>query len=553
MMLSGPPFGEFAFGEQTYTPLESAAFAAFLEKATGKRCWLLELDAFSLAAVGGLSDAFANQAYGEMAYGEDSAGAAASVSTFSFSTHGYTSQPGDVPANTWYDGRLQGGITVQRRIAGRDGIGGLVQVFAQVSLGNADGALDRLPFTHALSGRRARLLVGPPAGALSEFGLVFSGVTRSLQIGVGAVQAQLSDGIAKLDRAVNEAVYAGTGGLEGGMDLKGKRKPKCWGSVPNIAPPLVDSAALIYQVHAGTIQDVTAVYDRGVALAKVAGAPAPGEYQVDAAAGTFKLGATPSGTITADVQGDASGAGYVSSASDILLRILSQEAGLNSSEIEPSSFARLKQEAPAAVGEWVGTEPTSCAEVVDRLLAGVGAFGGFSRYGFSVGLVSVPAGSARATFSAEDIVEIERLALPASIEPIAWRTVVGYQRNYTVQTDLADSVSPARRTFAAEPRRVVVIEDPAVQARHLLAKEYDARESAFELAADADTEARRLFDLWGQPRALFRVKTRPKALLRDLGDVIELRHPRHGLVNGAAARVLGHDINGSEVELTVLV
>jgi len=553
MMFSGQTFSQFAFSEQSYTPIESAAFGAFLAKITAERCWLLELDAFSLAPAGGLSGAFAADAFGELAYGEDSGGASTSVSTLRFSTHGYTSQASDSPASTYYDGRLSRLIDVRREIAGRDGIGGLARMFAEVVLVNADGELDELPRDYAFSGRRARLLVGPPDGPLSEFGLVFVGVTQSFTVGLGAARVRLSDGRAKLDRAVNEATYAGTGGLEGGADLKGKRKPKGWGEVRNVAPPLVDSANLIYQVHAGQIQDVLAVYDRGVALVEVAGAPAAGEYQVDLVNGTFKLGATPAGTVTCEAQCDASGAGYISKTGDIVLRILSQEAGLNSSEVEPSSFVQLNADAPAPVGIWVGTEPRSCAEAVDELLAGIGAFGGFSRYGFSVGLVAAASGKPKGTFSGEDIIELERLPLPPPVEPIVWRVLVGYQRNYTVQNDLAAAVTPARRTFAAEPWRISKLEDAAIQARHLLAREFGPTESLYAAQADSDSEAQRLFELWSRPRGLFRMKTRPKALLRDLGQTIDVKHPRHGLQNGAHARVLGHAIRGSEVELTVLV
>jgi hypothetical protein len=552
MMFSGQPFSQFAFSEQDYAPIESDAFEAFLAEVTAKRCWLLELDAFSLAPAGGVAGAYGSDAYGELAFGEDSGEAAASVSTLRYSTHGYTSHAADAPASTWYDSRLTGDIIVRRLIAGRDGIGGLAKVFAEVTLINADGGLDGLTDKFALSGRRARLLLGRLGDPLSEFGLVFAGVVQSFTIGERLVHVRLSDGKAKLDRAVNEATYAGTGGLEGGEDLAGKRKPIGWGAVFNISPPLVDSAGLVYQVHAGAIQDVTAVYDRGVALVKVVGAPGAGEYQVDAVAGTFKLGATPAGTVTCDAELDASGAGYVSKASEIVLRVLAI-AGLDSSEIEPSSFVQLGSDSLAPVGIWIGTEPRSCAEVCDELLAGIGAFGGFSRYGFNVGLVGLAAGKAKGSFSSEDIVELERLPLPAPVEPIIWRALVGYQRNYTVQTDLAAAVPAARRTYAAEPHRIAQIDDVAVQGRHLLARELGPTESHYAAEADADAEARRLFDLWGKPRGLFRVKTRPKALLRDLGQVIDLQHPRHGLAHGAPARVLGHEIKGSDVELTVLV
>ena len=121
--------------------------------------------------------------------------------------------------------------------------------------------------------------------------------------------------------------YLGTGGTEGGDDLKGKPKPLCFGQVFNVPAVPVDTANLIYQVHDGIINSVTAAYDRGVALNKVGGVPAAGEYSDDLANGTFTLGGSPTGTVTADVQGSADPS-YVSVTSDIVKRVVKSYGGL---------------------------------------------------------------------------------------------------------------------------------------------------------------------------------------------------------------------------------
>lgn len=554
-MFSGQSFGQFSFGEQDYTPPDASAFEAFLAEVVSERCWLLEIDALSLASVSTLSASFSDAAFGEVAFDDAEAGVTGGVSTLCFSTHGYTTHAADSPASTWYDGRLTDQILIDRRITGRDGLGGIATVYAETTLINADGALDSLLDNYALDGRRARILLGRASDALSEFGVAFSGVVeRTPIVGLTEMRFRLSDGSAKLLRAVNETTYAGTGGVEGGADLAGKPKPKGWGHVFGISPPLVDATNLIYQVHDGAISDVPQVYDRGVLLTKVAGAPAAGQYQVTAASGTFKLGATPSGAVTCNALCDASLSGYINRASDIALRILVQQAGLTSSEIEPSSFVQLNTDTPAEVGVWVGTDSRSVADVVGELLAGVGAFGGFARHGgFSVGMVAAPAGTPRATFTELDIVDIARESLPPAVEPIVWRASVGYQRNYTVQQDLAAAVPAAQRAFAAEARRVVTAEDAAIPSRRLLAREYANDAALYALEADAVAEAQRLFALWSATRSVFRVKTRPRALVRDLGQVIQLEHRRHGLSGGRPARVIGHTVRASEIELLALV
>jgi hypothetical protein len=550
-MYSGQSFSQLAFSQQTFAPLESPAFEAFLNEIESKRCWLLEMNAFPLSSISALGSDFGDAGFGELAFGDAAAGVVGIEQTLRYSTHGYISQAADSPARTWYDGRLTDAISVDRRIVGGDSLGGLARVFGQVKLVNADGALDLLTRNYAINGRRVQILIGRPTDARSAFGVVFSGVVDKAVIALQEATFNLSDGGAKLDVPVNTNTYAGTGGNEGGADLKGKTKPKCFGQVFNISPPLIDSANLIYQVHDGAISDVPAVYDRGISLAKVGGAPGAGQYQVTAAAGTFKLGATPAGTVTCDALGDASGAGYIDKTGDILLRILS--ALLTSAELEPSSLYQLNGDQPASVGIWTGIDVRTVSAVIDELLAGVGAFGGFARTGtFSVGRIATATGAPKATFTDEDIVDLQREPLPPVVDPIIWRARVGYQKNYTVQQDLAAAVSAARRTFAAAPIRVSKAEDASIRSRHLLAQEYGPTDSLFANQADADTEAVRLFGLWGTLRAPFRVTTRPRGMIRDIGQVVQLKHRRQGLAAGVSGRVIGHSINGDEVTMLVI-
>lgn len=518
-----------------------------------ERCWLLELDAFPLAPINSLSAAYGESGYGEMAYGEDDEGAAGGLTTLYVSSHGYTSQPGDAPSSTHYDSRLVGNVHVRRDIAGRDWVGGLTECRAHCDLNNADGALDRLPEIYAFDGRSAKLLIGRMQASRADFGLVFSGVTAKLEIGAQLVRLHFSDALARLQVPLSVIAYAGTGGNEGGADLKGKPKPKAYGNALNVPAPLVDSTNLVYQVHGGAISDVPAAYDRGIALAKVGGAPAAGQYQVTAASGTFKLGATPAGTVTADVLGDASGAGYINKTGDIVNRILLNEASLQAAEIDATAIAQLNADAPAEVGDWTGPAPRTVAEAIEQLLAGVGAFGGFSRLGkFSVGVIAAPAGAPVASYSQAEILDLERIPLPQGIDPIVWRARVAWQRNYTLQTDLAAAVTAARRTFAAQAERLSVNEDAALRSRRTLAREYGPTGNRYAQQADADAEAARLRALWGAERGLYKVTLPAIALVRDLGEVVEITHPRYGFASGKQARILGHEIDGPYVTLTVL-
>lgn len=555
MIFGGSAFSETAFGEQDHVVVDTPAVVSFLADPSAERCLLLEIDSLSLATSGAASGAFSAAAFGEMGFGDDSAGVTGGINTLTWSSHGFISQDTDTPASSWYDGRVKDNIVLERAIIGRGGVGGLSRVTAQISLSNPDGALDTLAADYAIDGRACRILMGREDEARAVFGTLFAGVVQSVSTSAldgksaSVLTLSLSDGLARLAVPVQSTRYAGSGGTEGGADLKGKPKPRAFGKVFNVTPPLVDSTNLIYQVNSAQINDVTAVRDRGVALTKVAGAPAAGEYQVTVGSGTFKLGATPAGTITCDVEGDASAEGYITTTSEIVRRLLGEV--LTSSDIDAASFANLKASAPAPVGVWIGAEERGLDSVVDELLAGVGAFGGFSRAGyFTVGLVAAADGPATASFSEQEIKGIERRPL-ANIDPLVWSVRVGYQKNYTVQSDIAAGALAAARTFAAQPYRVSSRLDAAIKSRRLLAREY-AVDALYRDVADADTEAQRLFDLWSVSRAPFKVRLPPAALICDIGSVVDVQHSRHGLAAGKSTRVIGYSLRGWDVELTVI-
>lgn len=552
MSFSVDGFSEESFSVSEHVEIDNSAFRSFLERITATREWLLEIDALPLGAADSLSGAFGESAFGETGFGDDESGNLAGVRTLRWSTSGYTSQSADTPASMHFDGRIAG-FRVDRDIAGRDGIGGIARVFAEISLVNADGVLDTLNEDYALDGRAVRILVGDRGAAYSTFGTVFSGVLQSAVVTERELQLRFSDGMARLELPVQNNRYLGTGGLEGGADLKGKPKPLCWGRAYNVTPVLVDAFNLIYQVHDGAITDVPAFRDRGVALTKVGSAPAPGEYTVDTAAGTVQLGAMPDGEATCDVEGDAPTAGYSERLAVIAQRILAGK--LYTSEIDTTAFANLNALITAPVGFFVGAEERTAADVLDALLGGAGCFAGFSRQGvFTVGRLSEPTADAPVLeLDESDIVSVEREPLPEALEPVAWSVSVGWRLNHTVQSDIAALAADADRAFAVEQWRVARAESPTVQSQRLLAREYGPVATPFVEAVDAEDEADRLFALWGTPRARFRVVAHARGMLADVGRTVLLTYPRHGLRFGRAGRVVGQTVQMGMTELRVIV
>jgi hypothetical protein len=529
-----------------------------------ERCWILEVDALPLEELSPESAAFGDGGFGEYAFGEDPLGETGGEELQLFSSNGFISAAADTPPHRHYDGRIKDDVHVIRRILDQDeGFGGLVRVFAEVALTNADGGLDLLQSEYALDGRGCRLLIGHPSAAKSTFDTVFTGYVVTAPVNSKELRVSMSDAGARLELPVNRNAYAGTGTLEGGNDLKGKPKPKCWGSVQNVPAPLVNGTLLIFQAHDGSLSGVPAVYDRGIALTPGADyatqddliniAPSAGQYRVYKAGGYFRLGSTPSGLVTADVLGDNSGSGYINKTADIVSRVLVDQAAFDSAtEFNTATFTQLNVDAPAEVGVWTGVEVLSIGAVLNRLLVGVGAYGGFNRSGlFTVAVIKAPDGTSVKSFTREHIYNLEREPLPGAVEPVVWRARVAWQHNYAVQNDLASGATAARRAFASQQVRLAERSDVTVRSKRTLAREYGPTGNLYAQQADADTEAVRLMALWSVPRGMYRLELPPEALSVDLADAIDVTHPRFGFTDGVQARVLWHEVRRAKVILKV--
>lgn len=151
---------------------------------------------------------------------------------------------------------------------------------------------------------------------------------------------------------VLSSTYAGTGGLEGGSDIKGKAKPWAFGAPRNVEPVLIDSVNSVFQVSAyGPILLVETLYERGSAFgtsfgdyanltALVAANIPAGRWATCLASGLIRLGAPPYGVITADIRGDNQGGTWRRLPGAIIQRICSA-AGISSTVINSTSLSAL--------------------------------------------------------------------------------------------------------------------------------------------------------------------------------------------------------------------
>lgn len=423
-------------------------------------------------------------------------------------------------------------------------------------ISNADANYDFLPASYAIDGRAITVKIGDRNVSYDQWFPLARVTAKTWRIKTDTIEVPLVDYSYKLEVPLQSDTYGGTGGADGGADLTGKRKPLTFGYCQNVSAVTVVPSLLIYQVHDGSVQAIDAVYDRGAALtfgsdvanyaALAALSVAANFYSTCKAQGLFKLGVAAAGTVTADVHGE-NGSGYIETTADIVQWAVLHRTVLVSGDLSASSFTALNGSQPAPIGYFVGPDDSiTVAAFVANIMSGIGGWGGHRLDGtFEVRRFEAPTGTPVDSFTRADMVgaDIQREPLPDAYDPPRQRWRVPYALNWTVQTDLAGTVSAARKAFVAEPYRLVQTTSATILADHPFSQDRDPVIAYFQNQSDAAAEAARLPALFKTTRAIYRFPAPRRGLRRDLGDVIQVTHPRFDLSQGRLATIVETRVN----------
>lgn len=226
--------------------------------------------------------------------------------------------------------------------------------------------------------------------------LVAKGKVSRFEKDGGAIKLALDPAGEAGDTNVLALEYAGTGGAEGGPDLKGKLKPWIFGHAMNVEPVLINEDDSVYQFSAyGPIEAVDNLYERGASFgaavgdyanyaALVAASIPAGRWATCLAEGMIRLGAPQYGVITGDVRGDYSGSVQKRLPGAILQRIATYR-GISSDAIDSDSLDALDTFAatlPAGGNiNLVLTEQATFLDLARRLAAPFNAQAGFTLLG----------------------------------------------------------------------------------------------------------------------------------------------------------------------------
>lgn len=560
--------------------------------------WLLELEPLQRAT--GSYDILAASLSGLDPLGCTGLGQVATVSrriALPAPTRRYVSVAGglvtaaaDTPADTFIPPWLEAGeIRIKRELpaTGERLRGFVAATAAQLVLAGGDGALDALLTDEVMRDRPVRLKRAPttrlPHGveqppALGGFALAFAGrCTNASMDQAGRVTVLVADDLSRLDRPLQQYLYPGTGGIQGGKDLEGKPRPLNYGLCPGALPTLVDALRGIYQIHDGQYLSLV-VRDRGLALTQVGDVDSyealealTTEGEVDQPAiragqvmlcrrrGYFRLGGAPAGKVTCDVEGDGlfdrpvgyqggvlwgGSVGYAIPGADtysrhaggILFRILWTRAGFDPAEIDLTRIKQFDAASPWEMGLSVpsGERPT-VREACTRLADSVGAVILRNREGQIVPRLLERPG----TSSTVQILPLNRAAAPIERLALPWgapwpEVRVTYARQWapltadelSVELDgtgLAEVLTREHAmVFAADPDLAALLPDRApLELDSLLVRQ-----------ADAQALAQRLLAFYGAIWNAWRLGCRGIAFRADPLSTVVVTDPRHGLAAG---------------------
>ena len=452
--------------------------------------------------------------------------------TLYYSSQKYTTEPWETPANQHYDPIMSD----ERLTLFSRSLFSVEASFGQVVLDNMGGDLDYL-FDYAFNGRAITVKLGGKAFNYADFGTVLSGVIDQAIFEYDVVRFVVRGNLYKLQVPLNTTTYAGTNsgstGNEGlADDIKGAPKSLCYGECKNVPITPVNTSAYRYQFHsAGTSSAVDSVYDKG-ALQTITT-----DYTNDLTNGIIDLVTTPDGQVTADVKGDATGSGYISTCADIVSRIITTRTVYTTSDLDTSSFTALNTANSAALGVFFPPQEITVLEAITSLMESVGAHIFERRDGLlKVLRFNGVVGSSVASFGVGDITENTFKTVSSDYEVPIYQAKTGYGKNWTVQNknELAAGVTDARVAYLEQEYRYSAPSgalDATIKDIWLNATIF-TKDTLIVNSADADTESIREFNLRSVPHREFELEVKTSAFTIDIGDIITITHPRFGFSAG---------------------
>lgn len=432
----------------------------------------------------------------------------------------YTTLPTDATPNVRYDALIKGGVGYRESLSLDRGSTGS---YASIELHNEDGLLDQW-LGDVWKNRVIRVYFGDVSWERADYRLVAAGVVDRCEQSRETLTITLVDPLERLDNAVTDELLGGSG------QEAERLQPVTLGECHNITPRLLDAATHTYRWHGGAVERLIEVRDRGVPVA----------YTSDG--GEFSLLAEPAGTVTASVQGDATG-GYKNTVAQLIERLATgygpAASRFTAADLDAANLSAFDAANPQPVGLYLQDHATVLSSIVE-LAAAVGAQAIMSRTGkLRLLRVELPAPGTPTEIHPHDYEA-------RSLEVVGHSTVVagvrlGYCPNWTPRQQIAEGVPSEHRDLYAQQWLTVSATAPDVADEYRISTEVEQVNTLLLRKEDAQAEASRRLALWSVPRKVIRVRGFAQLLELELGQAATLYGDRFGLDAGVTGQVIGLD------------
>ncbi len=422
--------------------------------------------------------------------------------------------------NVEYKPFITGGLDFTESIA----VDGEFSVnYGDIELNNFDGTIDSW-IDDIWENRSVNVFVGDVTWERSAFVQVFSGIVASLDVrSRTTLNLKIADKLQRLNSTVSEVKVGGTGTNSDTLI------PFTIGECHNITPVLTDEANHEYAYHVTTAEGVVEVRDNGIPVSFT-----------NVGNGRIRLNQSPYGTITMSVQGDGSGATYVNTAPDMIVRLATvygdANKRLSSTDFDMTNIAAMAAAYPHPCGVFL-SDKGNVLSVCNDLAKSIGCRLTVTRAGLiKLVRLELPRTTAGTSVSAADMV-YHSLKIE-SIPSVKAAVKLGYAKNYTVQTTLAAGIPEAHLDLYAQEWLSVTRTDSGTTADYKLINDPDQRDTYLLTESAAIIEAENELTLFSTRRKILSYEAFAPLMLEQLGDSQTITHERFGLSAGVAGQIV---------------
>lgn len=502
-----------------------------------------------------------------------------SSDTLRASDTGYRTRAADAGGVQVYPSVMDQAFEIDRHISLDPGQASTA-TFGAIRLSNLGRRYDAYAATRNADGRAVRLLIGSKAWdpvrgiyvdpAYSDMRSFFGGTAQVWSLSETEFEIPIRDATYLADQPIQQNTYGGSGGLAGGSDLTGRRIPMTRGGtaatpVEAISLVTVDAVNLIYQWTDGPGTVVT-LYEGGAAVFVYDGdvsdlysgmRPAGGHYRTNNARGLLQTGSKPVRALTVDATGAFLLAGAVGTAVALARNVLTETLAQPSSILDLPSFSAADTAYPYVSGFWLADDTTALS-VVQLLLNSIGARLISTRTGLlSVLVLRKPYANAAPAMrlSRTNVIDVQPVALPSTLDPPPYRQRVGYGHINSVQTsDFNGSITDARKAQVGAAYAYAGWSSSAVLTAWRRRTDPDPVPTALLVKSDAQELATAIGSLFETRPGQFTVEM-PIALAAslDLGSVVLLDWPLADLAGGKIGLIIGEQVRSYDASVTFTV